>query len=81
MSALAAKVAAVVVNNSASATSIVVRFILTARFERFLRYASIQTEENLTISAAINVVTFPRSRSTSGVSRFPIHHVSFAHQD
>jgi hypothetical protein len=28
-----------------------------------------------------NVVTFSRSRSTSGVSRSPIHHVSFAHQD
>jgi hypothetical protein len=40
---LAAKVAAVAVN-TASVTSVVVRFFLTARFERFLRKTSIQTE-------------------------------------
>jgi hypothetical protein len=49
---------------------------------------AIRPSENLmlntldaTPSASPYVVTFPRSRSTSGVSRFPIHHVSFAHQD
>jgi hypothetical protein len=46
MSGLPAKVAAVAVNNSASATRIV-RFVLTARFERFLREASIQTANQL----------------------------------
>jgi hypothetical protein len=35
MSGLAAKVAAVAVNNSASATSIVVRFVLTADLSAF----------------------------------------------
>jgi hypothetical protein len=48
MRGLAAQVAAVAVNNTATATSVVVRFVLTARFERFLRKTSIQTEENLT---------------------------------
>ena len=36
MSALAAKVVAVAVNNSATATN-VVQFVLTSQFERFLR--------------------------------------------
>jgi len=34
---LAAKVAAVAVNNTASPTSVIVRFVLTARFGRLLR--------------------------------------------
>jgi hypothetical protein len=48
---LAAKAAAFAVNNTASATSVVGRFILTARFERFLLKTSIQTEGNLLVTA------------------------------
>jgi hypothetical protein len=37
MRGLAAKVAPVAVNNTASATSVILRFVITARFQRFLR--------------------------------------------
>ena len=52
MSGLAAKVVVVAVNNSASANKIV-RFFFIARFERFFRQASIQTEGDAMISAVL----------------------------
>src|SRR5437660_1196778 len=69
---LAAKVAAVAVNNTASVTSVVIRFFLTAQFERFLRETSIQTE-----GIIIELRTVPRYETDNEVNgKNDIEHVA-----